>query len=199
MALALASIVFLAAAYFHRRHIAEQRLAEFKERDPDFAKRNWAFLATGQRNRLGLEVTRSVGLIEIKARGPGEPEPPLYGGSAVVKNIGNGAIWEVVEGKARLFWSPNPYWWVTTEPLAAGVALAALAVGMWLSQSKTKGKAVRAVVAAIAAIGVALVALALAALTAGQPPDIWGLPAGPGVLLSAGAVVVGRCMRSPSA
>jgi hypothetical protein len=134
----LASLVSLVAIYFYTGHIAEERVAEFNRRDPEFMERNWALKETGPRNRLGLEVTASVGLVEIKARGPGEPEPTPYQGSAVFKSVSTGQIWEVVVGKAQLLWSPNPLWLVTTHPVPVSIALVSCIIGLYLVLSKVR-------------------------------------------------------------
>src|SRR5216684_2438586 len=134
--IALTSLVSSVGIYFYAGHVAEQRVAEFNERDPGFAKRNWAFKENGPRNPLGLEVTESVVLTEVKARGPGEPEPTPYQGSAVFKSVSTGQIWEVQAGKARLSWAPNPLWLITTLPVPVTISLVSCIIGLYLMLSK---------------------------------------------------------------
>jgi hypothetical protein len=62
----LAALVSLVLIYFCTGHIGEKRLAEFNRQHPDFAKKSWALGETGPRKRLGLEVTSSVGLVELR-------------------------------------------------------------------------------------------------------------------------------------
>lgn len=138
--IASASFVSLVVIYFYVGQAAEERVAEFNRRDPEFMKMNWTFKETGPRNRLGLEVTESVGLFEVKARGPGEPEPTPYQGSAVLKSVSTGQIWDVVAGRARLLWSPNPLWLITTHPVPVGIALVTCIIGFYLVLSKAGRK-----------------------------------------------------------
>jgi len=134
--IALASLVSLVVIYFCAGRIAEKHVEEFNRRDPEFVKRNWALKEIGPRSPLGLEVTESVGLIEVKARGPEEADPPLYQGSAVFNSVSTGQVWEVVAGKARLLWSPNPLWLITTHPVLVAIALLTCLFGFYLVLSR---------------------------------------------------------------
>lgn len=124
-AIVLAALASLVLIHRHTTQVAEERLEEFNRRVPDFMKKgNWALKETGPRRRLGLEVTESVGLVDIS-------DGTFYKGSAVLKQAQNEwgrEIWEVVDGKAALL-SGNILWSVTTDTIPVIFVMLSMVVG----------------------------------------------------------------------